>query len=69
MDVRTTVLEHRSLWRSLWIGLAAVGFGSAMMVGAACEREGPAERTGEAIDEAAENTADAVDGAVDNTGN
>lgn len=69
MDVRTTMLEHRSLWRSFWIGLAAVGFGSAMMMGAACENEGPAEQTGEAIDEAAEDTADAVEDATDNTGN
>ena len=65
MDVRTAVLEQRGLWRSLWIGMAAVGFGSAMMVGVGCENEGPAEQAGEAVDEAADDAADAIDDAVD----
>lgn len=48
----------RSLFTVLLI-LGALGL-------TACEREGPAERAGEAMDEAAEDFGDAVEDATDN---
>lgn len=47
-------MRTHSLILALLLGLGAVGL-------AACENEGPAERLGEAVDEAAESTGEALE--------
>lgn len=63
MDV--TVTERSAWWR--WIGAFAAAASAALVlsVPAGCAEEGPAEKTGEAIDEAAEDTGRAVEDALD----
>jgi hypothetical protein len=65
MDVNGTVIDRSVWWR--WMGAFAAAASAALLLGApaGCAEEGPAEKTGEAIDEAAEDAAEAVEKAAD----